>query len=305
MALTITQQPQSSSVSLGGSANFSVSAETDFTAITADYGNTDSFGNGDWTEAAATVTLGAAEAVAASGSSAHVGGIQVGKTISFKATLTSGTDFLVPLFTNDALTEGLRVRTDGSTVKITYTDNGWGPESSANLVSRAPTAGDYVIVQFTLLTASSVELSIGYYNSSDSLDGSQSFTLGIDDGAPVYSDYKNYIGSASGSVTTYDYYTISTEATITYQWKKDTVDIPAETNSTLSIATVSHGDYADYTVSVSDSNETVLSNIAVLSLQAVPGAEYAELGKMYFSTALGKPVWWNGSWLVDSEGNPV
>jgi len=58
-------------------------------------------------------------------------------------------------------------------------------------------------------------------------------------------------------------------AEYTYQYKKNTIDIPNETNQSLEITNIQQSDFANYTVEVGDGTDTVLSNIAILS-EAAP-----------------------------------
>lgn len=58
--------------------------------------------------------------------------------------------------------------------------------------------------------------------------------------------------------------------TITYQWRKDGTPISGATGSSLSLTNVQAGDAADYTVVVSNFNESVTSNAATLTLTTLP-----------------------------------
>jgi hypothetical protein len=56
---------------------------------------------------------------------------------------------------------------------------------------------------------------------------------------------------------------------LTYQWQKDGVDIPGATSSTFSLASAKPWHIGDYTVKVTDSNGTITSNAATLSLNGI------------------------------------
>ncbi|MFZ6012134.1 MAG: ELWxxDGT repeat protein [Bacteroidota bacterium] len=65
---------------------------------------------------------------------------------------------------------------------------------------------------------------------------------------------------------------------LTYQWKKNTVDISGQTNSTYTIASVTSSDAASYTVQVDGTCGTVLSNAATLTVHAAdPSAQPTSL----------------------------
>ncbi len=59
-------------------------------------------------------------------------------------------------------------------------------------------------------------------------------------------------------------------APLTYQWKQDDIDLPGETNSTLSIASIVDSDQGAYTVAVSNSVGGVISDAAVLIITHPP-----------------------------------
>lgn len=64
-----------------------------------------------------------------------------------------------------------------------------------------------------------------------------------------------------------------TGATVTYQWKKDGVNISGATNSTLNLTNVSSSDAGNYTVDIiGGSCGTFSSQVAVLTVQALPTA---------------------------------
>jgi len=62
----------------------------------------------------------------------------------------------------------------------------------------------------------------------------------------------------------------SGSATLTYQWKHDGNDVPGATDSVLSLSNVGAGDTGNYTVLVTNSKGSVLSDAAVLSFPFVP-----------------------------------
>jgi len=64
--------------------------------------------------------------------------------------------------------------------------------------------------------------------------------------------------------------TATGSGTLTYQWKKDTVNISGATSATYTIATTALTDAGSYTVAVTDSGNTVTSSAAVLTMQSVP-----------------------------------
>ena len=74
--------------------------------------------------------------------------------------------------------------------------------------------------------------------------------------------------NAGGSVTFA--VTASGNPTPTYQWKKGGVDISGATGASYTIASVAVGDAASYTVAVSNSEGSVVSNPAVLTVQVAP-----------------------------------
>ena len=61
-------------------------------------------------------------------------------------------------------------------------------------------------------------------------------------------------------------FTVATTGTppVSYQWKKGGVDISGETNASYTIAAVSAGDAASYTVAVTNTCNTIISNAATL-----------------------------------------
>ncbi len=59
-------------------------------------------------------------------------------------------------------------------------------------------------------------------------------------------------------------------APLTYQWQQDDIDLPGETNNTLSIASIVDSDQGDYTVTVSNSVGGVISDPAVLTITHPP-----------------------------------
>ena len=62
---------------------------------------------------------------------------------------------------------------------------------------------------------------------------------------------------------------VSGAGILTYQWQKDGVDIPGATGSSFTLASAKPWHIGDYTVNVTDSNGTVTSNAATLSLTGI------------------------------------
>ncbi len=65
----------------------------------------------------------------------------------------------------------------------------------------------------------------------------------------------------------------ATGPSVSYQWKKDNVDLLTQTNSSLTLNGVSASDAANYTVLVSGCSNSILSNAAVLALSVCTGVE--------------------------------
>ncbi len=76
---------------------------------------------------------------------------------------------------------------------------------------------------------------------------------------------------------------------ISYQWKKDGVDIVGATESSYLIASVELTDAGDYTVVISNANGDVLSNSAMLTVSSVTGPSIA-VQPLSQVVALGKNV---------------
>jgi guanyl-specific ribonuclease Sa len=61
---------------------------------------------------------------------------------------------------------------------------------------------------------------------------------------------------------------VATESAISYQWKKDGVNIDGKTTSTLNIPSAQVSDTGNYTVEISNILGTVTSNVANLTVNA-------------------------------------
>ncbi len=75
----------------------------------------------------------------------------------------------------------------------------------------------------------------------------------------------NQASCLGGSVT---FSVVATGTNLTYQWKKNTVDIPGATSSNFTLNPVTAGDAASYTVAVVGTCGSIISNAATLTITA-------------------------------------
>ncbi len=90
-------------------------------------------------------------------------------------------------------------------------------------------------------------------------------------------------------------------APLSYQWRKNTVNIPGATGSTYTIASTAGGDAGTYTVVVSNAVSNVTSNGATLTVNAAPAAPAITTQPLAQSVNAGSPV----TFVAAASGNPV
>ncbi|MGC8742650.1 MAG: LamG-like jellyroll fold domain-containing protein [Verrucomicrobiia bacterium] len=100
----------------------------------------------------------------------------------------------------------------------------------------------------------------------------QEVVIGTPQGPPI-------IASQPVSVTNYEgmtavfYVSATGLAPLNYQWRKDGVDLPYQTNTTLVISNIQLSDSGEYTVVVSNSLGTITSSPAILNVIQITGIE--------------------------------
>ncbi|QYM77870.1 immunoglobulin domain-containing protein [Horticoccus luteus] len=77
---------------------------------------------------------------------------------------------------------------------------------------------------------------------------------------------------------------------LTYQWKKDGVDLPGETKATLSLAAAGFGDAGDYVVTVANTAESLVSQSATLAVTAAMVAPSITTNPVATSANIGHSV---------------
>ena len=166
----------------------------------------------------------------------------------------------------------LRVLAAGSAAQVTYqwrkggvAINGQTNSTFTIPVSVAGDSGNYDVV----VTASGVSV--------PSVVAPVSVTT-----APVIADQPTSRRAVAGGKVQFrvSATTIATGATLTYQWRKGTTNIPGATTSDLTLSGITAGDAASYNVVVGDGNGTTTSNSAVLTVLTpdnVPWQQFTEL----------------------------
>lgn len=266
MALAITTQPQSQAVNIGDDVDFNVVAES---VKWLDPINNSPYGSGYGTITNHTQTSITITGLGAGGYGVTYNGYNiVPSDFYFKATLSKDSVAENPLCimlinTPSNGSEGFRysLRSD---------------ESNPNVCVR----GTYYHATLLNNSDDTTFETIGDCSSNewyvDVTQGGQTQRLTISN-KPLLSEVGE-LSVVTASISTVSIYGVEFKGVgtaISYQWKKDTVNIPTETSDTLSLTNISNADFANYTVDVGDGTSTVLSDIATLSEAALVGSSIA------------------------------
>ncbi len=110
-------------------------------------------------------------------------------------------------------------------------------------------------------------------------------TVGLN-GLPVISAHPQSQGYTVGASVTLSV-TATGNAPLAYQWRKHGTDLPGATATTFAIAHAQASDAGNYTVQVSNSIATIVSNVAVIGVNVSPGIAVPPVN---VTTSVGFPV---------------
>ncbi|PTY06178.1 hypothetical protein DB347_12055 [Opitutaceae bacterium EW11] len=263
-APTITTQPQSATITTGGSASFSVVAagtapltyqwKKDGTAISGATSATYSIASAATTDA---------------GSYTVVVSNSAGSATSSAATLTVNAAATAPTITTQPQSA---TATAGGSVSFSVAANGTAPLSyqwkkDGTAISGA-TSATYSIASAASTDAGSYTVVVS--NSAGSVTSSAAtLTISATVTAPsITGQPQSAVITAGGGVT----FSVTAAGTsLTYQWKKDGTALSGATSASYSIASAAAGDAGSYTVVVSNSAGSVTSNAATLTVSTSGG----------------------------------